>query len=154
VVAVLGYSSRRGDGLHRLCEERLRHAESLVAHGDAVLLSGWGRRRDGTGEAELMRAAWKGPDVPLISDGTARTTIENAREVAETARRLGATEVTVVTSSWHARRASRLVRAALPGVTVTTSSPHGRAPVSMLVRELACDAAVPYHVLRLRARPR
>jgi len=78
LVAVLGYSARRSDGLHALCAARLRHAEQLAASGDTVLLSGWARRRNGAGEAELMRTAWNGADVRLISDGTARNTRENA----------------------------------------------------------------------------
>ena len=65
-----------------------------------------------------MRAAWNGPEVTLVSDSTARSTSENAVEVAETARRLGADEVVVVTSRWHAPRARALVRAALPKVSV------------------------------------
>jgi uncharacterized SAM-binding protein YcdF (DUF218 family) len=152
LVAVLGYSARRADGLHRLCAERLRHAETLVADVDAVLLSGWGRRNDSAGEADLMRAAWNGRAVELITDTTARTTAGNAVSVAEHARRLGATEVTVVTSRWHAFRARALVRAALPGVPVQTSSPAGGAPLSLLTRELGCLLALPFHLARLRLR--
>jgi uncharacterized SAM-binding protein YcdF (DUF218 family) len=152
LVAVLGYSGRRSDGLHAVCAERLRHAERLDA--DAVLLSGWARRRNGTGEAELMRVGWKGADVPLVSDAAARNTAGNAAGVAETVRRLAANEVVLVTSRWHAFRARTLVRAALrePGVSVQTSSPPGRPPVALLARELVCLAALPYHVIRLRAR--
>jgi uncharacterized SAM-binding protein YcdF (DUF218 family) len=149
LVAVLGYSPRRADGLHRLCADRLRHAERLVAERDAVLLSGWGRRGS-RAEADLMRAAWSGGDVRLIADGTARSTAGNAVSVAEAARRLDASEVTVVTSRWHAFRARMLVRAALPGVSVRTSSPAGRPPLSLLARELACVAVLPYHLVRLR----
>jgi hypothetical protein len=43
-------------------------AEQLVADGDAVLLSGWVRRGNGAGEAELMRDAWRGADVLFASD--------------------------------------------------------------------------------------
>ena len=153
LVAVLGYSGRRADGLHELCAERLQHAEQLVADADAVLLSGWGRRRN-VAEAELMRAAWMGGDVQLIADETARSTAGNAVSIADTARRLDATDVTVVTSRWHAFRARMLVRAALPGVTVRTSSPPGRPPVALVTRELICAAALPYHLIRLRARAR
>lgn len=153
LVAVLGYSARRSDGLHAVCAARLRHAEQLAGGADTVLLSGWARRSNGAGEAELMRTAWKGADVRLISDGEARNTRENAREVAETARRLGASEVVVVTSRWHALRAQTLVRVALrePSVLVRTSSPPGRTSVALLARELACLAFLPYQVFRLRA---
>jgi uncharacterized SAM-binding protein YcdF (DUF218 family) len=156
LVAVLGYSARRSDGLHAVCAARLRHAEQLAANGDTVLLSGWARRRNGAGEAELMREAWNGSDVKVSADATARNTRENAAGVAETARRLGANEIVVVTSRWHAFRARMLVRAALtePGGLVRTSSPAGRAPVQLVARELACLAALPFHLIRLRARRR
>jgi hypothetical protein len=133
LVAVLGYSPRRADGLHSICEARVRHAEQLVREGDAVLL---------TGEAELMHGAWNGHEVLL--DPHARNTRENARAIAAAARLLGADEVVVVTSSWHAYRARSLVRASLPGnVRVTSSSPPGRAPLALQARELACLVALP-----------
>lgn len=150
LVAVLGYSSRRGDGLHDLCAERLRHAERLAPEADVVLLSGWSRRGDGTSEAQLMRRAWNGGDAQLIEDSTARHTSENAMRVAEAARKLDVTEVTVVTSRWHAFRARSLVQAALPNTPVRTSSPAGRPPVSLLARELGCIAALPYQLIRIR----
>jgi uncharacterized SAM-binding protein YcdF (DUF218 family) len=154
LVAVLGYSARRPGGLHAVCAARLSHAEKIASVDDAVLLSGWARRRNGTGEAELMRTAWNGSDVRLITDSTARNTRENAAEVAETARRLGASEVIVVTSRWHAFRARTLVRAALDDrdVVVDTSSPGGRPPVTLLARELVCVVGLPYQLLRVRAR--
>ncbi len=139
LVAVLGYSGRPRDALHDVCAARVRHAEQLVRDGDAVLLSG---------EAELMRGAWDGHEVLL--DPEARNTWQNARGVAAAARRLGADEVLVVTSSWHAFRARRLVRAALPGVAVTSASPRGRASLVLLARELACFAALPLHLRRSR----
>jgi uncharacterized SAM-binding protein YcdF (DUF218 family) len=153
LIAVLGYSGRRSGGLHTVCAERLRHAEQLVGHADAVLLSGWARPGR-AGEAALMRAGWSGADVSLITDATARNTRENAAGVAETARRLAATEIVVVTSRWHAFRARTLVRAALlrPGVSVRTSSPPGWSQLALLARELVCLAALPYHLLHLRAR--
>ena len=139
LVAVLGYSGRRKRELHALCEARVRHAESLEA--DAVLLSG---------EAELMQGAWRGREVEL--DPRARNTRENARGVAEAARRLGADEVVVVTSAWHAFRARTLVRAALrdPAVEVRSSSPPGPRPARQLVRELACLVALPVQLLAVK----
>ena len=153
LVAVLGYSARRDDALHDVCARRLRHAEQLVGTADAVLLSGWGRRRNGAGEAELMRAAWNGGDVPLLIDEKSQSTVENATGVAAAARQLDATEVTVVTSRWHAFRARALVRKALPGVEVRTSSPPGRPPVLLLAREAACVIALPYQLLRFHVAP-
>ncbi len=139
LVAVLGYSRRRSRGLHAVCAARLRHAEALVRDGDAVLLSG---------EAELMRGAWNGHEVLL--DPAARNTWQNALGVAAAARRLGADEVVVVTSSWHAFRARMLVRAALPGVSVSSSSPSGRRPAGLLAREVACLVLLPLHLRWIR----
>ena len=139
LVAVLGYSGRRKRELHAVCEARVRHAESL--EGDAFLLSG---------EAEEMQGAWRGGEVVL--DPRARNTRENARGVAEAARRLEADEVVVVTSSWHAFRARTLVRAAIhdPHVKVTSSSPPGPRPPRLLLREVACVAALPLQLLALQ----
>ena len=138
LVAVLGYSGRPRDALHGICAARVKHAETLVRGDDAVLL---------TGEADLMHGAWDGHEVML--DSNARNTRQNAAAVAEAARRVGADEVVVVTSSWHAYRARTLVRAALPpDVRVTSSSPEGRAPLRLLAREAACLALLPLHVRR------
>jgi DUF218 domain len=134
LVAVLGYSGFRGRGLHAICLARLRHGEALARDDDVVLLSG---------EAELMREACSRADV---LDRSARNTRENAKGVAAAARELDADEVVVVTSSWHARRARTLVRAAAGrDVRVTSSSPEGRPPLRLALRELACLAALPLH---------
>jgi uncharacterized SAM-binding protein YcdF (DUF218 family) len=139
LVAVLGYSTVRGDELHPIALDRLRAAELVASEGaDAVLLSGWSRRRHRLPEAELMRAAWAGPDVPLLVDADARTTGGNARAVADAVRETGVTEVVVVTSSWHARRARHLVRDALPAhVAVRVATPARTRPARLIARELA-----------------
>jgi uncharacterized SAM-binding protein YcdF (DUF218 family) len=135
LVAVLGYSGFRGRDLHAICLARLRHAEALAGDDDTVLFSG---------EAELMREASTRADVVL--DSAATTTRENARGVAAAARELGADEVVVVTSAWHARRARVLVQAAVGReVRVASSSPPGRPPFRLAVRELACLAVLPLH---------
>jgi uncharacterized SAM-binding protein YcdF (DUF218 family) len=144
LVAVLGYSGGGKPGLHTICARRLAHAEALVDGAGAVVLSG---------EAELMREAWRGPDVELAFDSRARNTAGNAIGVAAAARKLGATEVVLVTSRWHAPRAALLLRAALrgTGITVTTSSPPDSPGARLLVRELACLAAAPLQALRLKS---
>jgi uncharacterized SAM-binding protein YcdF (DUF218 family) len=144
-VAVLGYSARRDAGIHDICARRLSHAETLVDGAGAVVLSG---------EAELMREAWNGPDVALAFDPRARSTAGNAVGVASAARKLGATEVVLVTSRWHAPRAALLLRAALrgTGIAVTTSSPPDPPPGARLfLRELACLAAAPLQAFRLKS---
>jgi hypothetical protein len=139
LVAVLGYSTRRGEDIHPICAARLEAAAPVAEGADAVLLSGWSRRRHRPSEAELMRAAWRGPAVPLLADGDARTTAGNARAVAAAARDLGADEVVVVTSSWHARRARLLIRAELGSdVALRMVTPSGARPAHLVGRELAC----------------
>ena len=76
----------------------------------------------------------------LLCDPNARTTVGNAAGVAAHARELGATEVVLVTSAWHAPRARVLVRAALgrAGVRVrTATAPGARPPASWLARRSA-----------------
>ena len=138
LVAVLGYSSWRGAALHPIGAARLEAAQRMAEGADAVLLSGWSRRRHRPSEAELMRRAWRGPEMPLLADGDARTTAGNARAVAAAAVELDADEVVLVTSSWHARRARLLVRALLPAhvrLSVVTT-PRTRPP-RLIARELA-----------------
>jgi uncharacterized SAM-binding protein YcdF (DUF218 family) len=62
-----------------------------------------------------MAARWTAPARARLVDRGARTTLGNAIAVARAARWVGAEEVVLVTSSWHARRASALVRASLNG---------------------------------------
>ena len=150
LVAVLGYSRRRGLGLHPICAARLEAAQD-VADG-AVLLSGWARRSHRPSEAALMEAAWRGPSVPLIADGDARTTAGNARAVAAAARELGATRVILVTSSWHHARARALVRAAVPpDLPVEVVSPPDTRPLVLVARELACGLLLPLQRGSLRS---
>jgi uncharacterized SAM-binding protein YcdF (DUF218 family) len=151
LVAVLGYSHGRDRGLHTICAERLAAAETVADGASAVVLSGWARRRRAGSEAALMQAAWRGPVVPLLADEDARTTAGNARAIAAVARRLGATEVIAVTSSWHRPRARMLLRAALdPGVRLDVVSESGSRPPRLVARELACFAALPLQLWAAR----
>ena len=142
VVAVVGYSRRRDTELHPLCADRLRHAQRLAADARAVILSG-------CPEAELMQAAWEGPDVPLICDTAARTTAGNAVNVAARACELGADRLVVVTSSWHTRRVRLLMRAALrgSGIAISVEAANGPRPKLLVARELACLALLPVQVI-------
>jgi uncharacterized SAM-binding protein YcdF (DUF218 family) len=153
VVAVLGYSARRAGPLHPVCAQRLTHAEGLAEGAGAIVFSGWARPRAESGEAELMQAAWKGPETPIVSDTTARNTAQNAAAIARIARELEAEEVVLVTSRWHAPRSALLLRAALrgSGIRVSTSSPSGRPGARLLLRELVCLVGAPYQARRLRA---
>src|SRR4029079_14518048 len=79
-------------------------------------------------EAELMRAAWRGNARELVVDPDARTTVENMANALNDVLRVGAPEVVVVTSSWHAPRAKVALRWLLlhTGVRVRSASPAGR----------------------------
>ena len=153
VVAVLGYSASGDTTLHPICARRLVHAERIADGASAVVLSGWARRHAPAGEAELMREAWHRNDIPVVLDTTSRTTADNAAAVARIARGLGADQLDVVTSSWHAARAGSLVRAALhgSGIRVTVSSPREPRRTRFALRELACRALLPYQRQRLRS---
>jgi len=115
LVAVLGYSDSTTADLHPVAAGRLARAVAEVGPDDVVLFSGWARRPASTAEADLMARMWTAPVRARAVDRRARTTFGNAVGVARTARRLDADEVVLVTSRWHARRAAKLVRAALRG---------------------------------------
>ena len=146
LVAVLGYSDRRNGGLHPICAARLAAATHAAEGADAVVFSGWSRRRGGArSEAELMVAAWDGPDCPLVSDPHARITAENAAHVGTLARAISAAEVRVVTSSLHRFRAGLLFRAALRGSGARLSLHPAPGPRSLrfALRELIALPLVP-----------
>ena len=148
LIAVLGYSRRGDETLAAICAARLRRAEELAAPGDTVLLSGWGRAAGGT-EAELMSAAWAGPEVTLVLDNHARSTAANARSTARHAAELHTREVLLVTSSWHRPRAALLARAALrgSGVALRSAAVPRAWPLLPVLRELACIPVLPLQLL-------
>jgi uncharacterized SAM-binding protein YcdF (DUF218 family) len=146
LVAVLGYSEVGGDiVLHPVCAARVASAEGEAGAEDVVLFSGWARRGGAASEADLMAAAWSGATRRRIVDRGARTTLGNAIAVGRAARRLGVSDVVLVTSRWHARRASVLVRASLRDTGArlhVTTSGETELPVRPL-RELAAWSVVP-----------
>jgi len=146
LVAVLGYSDRRrASALHPVCAARLARAEAEVRREDTVLLSGWARGRSSPTEAELMAGAWSTPVRRLLLDRNARSTVGNVLGAARAARQTGAREVVLVTSHWHARRASTLARAALvrSRTKVTVVAADDPAPLTARLRELACWTLLP-----------
>ena len=127
VVAVLGYSDGGAGQLHPMCAARLGCAAGIATDDDVIVLSGWARVPGTRSEAELMRDNWGGAAARVILDEHARTTAENAAHVARIARDLGAREVVVVTSRWHASRATAAFRwqARRSGTHVAVASPPG-----------------------------
>lgn len=154
VVAVLGFSARRGGGLHPVCAARVRRAGELATADDVVLLSGWARTRGGRSEAELMRRAWRGAAARVLLDDGARHTAENAVHAARVAREVGAAEVLVVTSRWHAPRAALLFRWYLrgSGVVVRVASARGPLGAGPVAREAAVWPLLPAQIARTPSR--
>jgi hypothetical protein len=146
LVAVFGYSRRGMEGLHAICRDRLERGAGEAGPNDAVLLSGWARRRHARSEAELMVCAWPANGTAtLLVDHDARTTYGNAMAAASAARRLRVDEVVLVTSGWHARRAATLLRAALrdTGLPVQLAATSDRGSLVARARELLCWPLVP-----------
>jgi uncharacterized SAM-binding protein YcdF (DUF218 family) len=152
VIVVLGYSSGDADELHPVCEARLETAATIATSDDVVVLSGWARRGGTRSEAELMAAAWHGASAQLVVDPDARTTVENMANALNDVLRVGAREVVVVTSSWHAPRAKAALRSLLrhTGVKVRSASPPGSS-LGASLRELTLWPLLPVQ-LRMAAR--
>lgn len=153
LIAVFGYSSGDGDGLHEICVRRLRRAEQEVRVDDVVLLTGWARGRSAASEAELMARSWTKPCRRVVVDSSARSTIANVAAAASVAREVRASQVVLVTSGWHAGRASALLRAALrgSGATVEVAATNETPSLRARCRELGCWAFVPVAAVAGRA---
>jgi len=96
-----------------------------------------------------MARGWTGRAGEILLDTAARSTYGNALGAAAAARAISATEVVVVTSGWHGRRASTLMRAAFRHpVAVAATDEHGT--VRARLRELACWLLVPLQVALAR----
>ncbi len=150
LIAVLGYSSRRGGGeLHRVCAARLARAGEEALPADTVLLSGWRRPRTRTSEAELMARVWSGDAQRVLVDDASRTTYGNVRAAAAAARKLEVREIVLVTSGWHGRRASVLLEAA-HGDLVVLAATDERGTAVARARELVCWLFVPVQVALAR----
>jgi uncharacterized SAM-binding protein YcdF (DUF218 family) len=147
VVVVLGYSDGGRGELHPVCAARLERAAELSTSDDVVVLSGWARVSGTHSEAELMRAAWRGAAREVVVDPDARTTVENMANALNDVLRVGAREVVVVTSSWHALRAKAALRWLLrhTGIRVRSASPPGGSPRAAL-RELALWPLLPFQL--------
>ncbi len=155
LVVVLGYSDGGGAGLHPICAARLARAAELSTADDVVVLSGWARTAGSQPEAQLMRAAWRGAAREVVVDPDARTTVQNLANALNDVFRVDASEVVVVTSSWHARRATAAMRWFLRrrDVGVRAESPRGRSTRAAL-RELALWPLLPFQLWQAGGRAR
>jgi uncharacterized SAM-binding protein YcdF (DUF218 family) len=113
----------------RLVREAERVAERIGA--ELVVLSG----RD---EAEHMRSLWDGPDVELVVDETATTTVENAARTLPLLVERGVREAVVVCAPAHALRAGWIFRRiyGAHGIRVTTGRARVLPTPGALVYEL------------------
>ena len=145
LIAVLGYSDSTTADLHPVCAARLARAVAEARADDVVLFSGWARRSASAPEADLMARMWTTPARARLVDRRARTTFGNAVGIARAARIVGADEVVLVTSRWHAWRAAVLVRAALArsGTTLRVVVTDERATPRRGLREAASWTIVP-----------
>jgi uncharacterized SAM-binding protein YcdF (DUF218 family) len=147
LVVVLGYSDGGRGELHPVCAARLERAAELTAPDDVVVLSGWARVPHTHPEAELMRAAWNGPAREVVVDPDARTTVGNMANALNDVLRVGAGEVLIVTSEWHAARARAAMRWLLrsTGIRVRVASPPGHSRRAAL-RELPLWLLLPFQL--------
>ena len=147
VVVVLGYSDGGRGELHPVCEARLSKAAELSTADDVVVLSGHARVHGAEPEAALMRAAWHGAAQDVVVDPDARTTVENMANTVNDVLRVGAREVVIVTSGWHAPRATTALRWLLryTGVKVRSASPLGRSAKAVL-REVSVWPLLPFQL--------
>lgn len=99
-IVVPGHS-RRGR-VSRRCRRLVDTAAALADHREPALVVFTGGRG---GEAEQMRAAWRGRnDVELLVEPTAATTAQNASRTLPLLRERGVTEATVVCAPLHLLR--------------------------------------------------
>ena len=83
----------------------MREAERVAARTGAELVV-----FSGKDEAEHMKTLWQGPDVELVIDETATTTVENAARTLPALLERGVSEVIVVCAPAHALRAGWIFR--------------------------------------------
>ena len=149
---MLGYADGGRGELHPIGAARLARAAEISTTTDVVVLSGWARVRGTRSEAELMAAAWTGTARELVVDPDARTTVGNAANALNDVVRVGAREVVVVTSRWHAARATAAFRLVLRGndVRVTAAFPPEPRNLRAALRELPLWALLPAQVWAAR----
>jgi uncharacterized SAM-binding protein YcdF (DUF218 family) len=152
VIVVLGYSDGGKGELHPIGAARLARAAEISTADDVVVLSGWARVPGTQSEAQLMAWAWTGAAAEVVVDPDARTTVGNAVNALNDVARIGAREVVVVTSRWHAARAKAAFRLLLWKRNVHVAAvfpPEPRSTVAML-RELPLWALLPVQLWHAR----
>ena len=122
-----------GSTVARTRERLVREAERVARRTGAklVVLSG----RD---EAEHMRSLWRGPDVDLVVDETATSTVENAARTLPLLVERGVRRVVVVVAPAHLLRAGWIFRRVYgaEGIRVTLRAARVLPTPGALVYEL------------------
>ncbi len=101
-----------------------------------------------------MADAWTGQASELVIDPDAQTTVGNATNSLKDVLRVGATDVVVVTSRWHAPRAAAVFRWCLreSAATIVTASPPHRDGMGRWIGELVRWAVLPLQFATIRHR--
>lgn len=101
-----------------------------------------------------MHRAWDGRAARVLLDDGAAHTAQNAAHVTHLAREMGAREILVVTSRWHARRAGVAFRVLLRGspIEVAVVAADGRHSLGGRVREAAVWPVFGLQLTRAQAR--
>jgi uncharacterized SAM-binding protein YcdF (DUF218 family) len=122
-----------GSLLARVRERLVREAERVAERTDAELVVFSGRN-----EAKQMRSLWRGPDLELVVDETATTTVENAAHTLPTLLEHGIRDAIVVCAPAHALRAGWIFRRiyGARGIRVTVRSARVLPTPAALVYEL------------------
>jgi uncharacterized SAM-binding protein YcdF (DUF218 family) len=156
-VVVPGHGVSRGERGHRITKRCLRvvaEAERVAARlgAETVVLSGWAPG-GGPSEAEQMRDAWRGPDVELVVEPTARITAENASRTLPLLLERGIERAVVVCALPHLPRTRFLFRGVYGAAGVETRFHALRlvpAPTAV-VWELAALPLSPFQLRAARA---
>ena len=122
-----------GSTLRSTRERLVREAERVAVRTGAELVVFTGKD-----EAEHMRSLWRGPDIELVVDETARTTVENAAHTVPALVEHAVREVFVVCAPAHALRAGWIFR--------RIYGPHGIRVRIRTARVLPTPAAVVYEL--------
>jgi uncharacterized SAM-binding protein YcdF (DUF218 family) len=108
-IVIPGHGAVGPDGVYRIsprCLRLVRRAEraAWLELPDAVVFSGWSPT-GGPSEAAQMREAWRGPEVELVEEPTARFTAENAVRTLQLVVERGIDRAIVVCTPMHLARA-------------------------------------------------
>jgi uncharacterized SAM-binding protein YcdF (DUF218 family) len=153
-IVVPGHGDVDLDGAHRITRRCLRlveEAERLVGNGgaEAVVFSGWSST-GGPTEAEQMRDAWRGPEVELVVEPTARNTAENASRTLPLLRDREIARAVIVCAPAHLAR-TRLLFGRLYG-SAGVDVKFRAVAVAPSLRSIAWElAAFPFLPAQLRA---